>query len=83
MNTITLTKADLRKILDSEIYLKGDFEKHNRHNGGDQDIIFEKDGKHYRTTYRWFEDDGLDWQPNYDAVEVKQVEQLVKVWVNV
>jgi len=66
MNTIKLTKSDMQKILDGE-YIKGEFEKHYRHNGGDQEIIFEKDGKHYSTGYRWFEDDGIDWLDEYEA----------------
>ena len=78
-NTIKLTKAQMGEILDGK-YLKGDFEKHYRHNGGTQVIIFEKDGKHWETAYRWFEDEGVDWWDEYDATEVHQVEKMVKVW---
>jgi len=78
--TITLTKKDLQHILDCEEYIKGDFEKHHRHNGGYQDIIFKKDDKHYRTTYLWFEEDGTSWLDEYEATEVREVEKIVKVW---
>ena len=79
MNTIKLTKKEMRNILDGE-YIKGAFEKHYRHNGGDQEIIFERDGKFWISSYRWFEDDGIEWLDEYNAVEVKQVEEIVKVW---
>jgi len=82
MNTIKLSKSQMNEILDGK-YIKGEFEKHYRHNGGDQEIIFEKDGKHYSTAYRWFEDDGIYWQDEYEATEVKQVDKVVKVWETV
>ena len=82
MNKIKLTKKEIQSVLDGE-YIEGDFEKHHRHNGGYQDIIFEKDGKNYRTTYLWFEDDGIYWSDNYDAIEVKQIERKIMVWESV
>jgi hypothetical protein len=81
MNIIKLTKADVNEILDERKYVKGDFEKHHRHNGGYQDIIFERDNKHYRFTYLWFEDDGIDWSSNeFEAVEVVESEKVIKYW---
>jgi hypothetical protein len=79
MNIIKLTKEELIIILDGK-YIKGDFEKHHRHNGGYQDIIFKRDEKYYMTTYLWFEDDGIYWDAEYEATEVKEVETVVKVW---
>ena len=70
----------MQNILDCEEYIKGDFEKHYRHNGGYQDIIFKRDGKHYLTTYLWFEDDGISWEDEYEITEVHEVERVVKVW---
>ena len=55
MAKLRLLKESVQKILDGE-YIKGDFEKHYRHNGGYQDVIFKHEGKHYRFTYLWFED---------------------------
>jgi hypothetical protein len=69
----------MQEILDGK-YVKGEFKKHYRHNGGDQEIIFEKDGKNYSTTYTWFEDDGIYWNDLHYATEVKQVDKIVKVW---
>ena len=51
MNTITLTKQEIQNILDGE-YIKGDFEKHYRHNGGYQDVIFKRDDKYFMFVYR-------------------------------
>lgn len=76
---IKLTKQDVQKILDSE-YIKGDFEKHYRHNGGYQDIIFKKDDKHFLFTYLWFEDDGIYWDDEYEAIEVVEAEKMIKYW---
>ena len=79
MNTIKLTKSDVSKILDGK-YIKGDFEKHYRHNGGYQEVIFKKDDKHYRFTYLWFEDIGVEWDNEYNATEVVESEKMVKYW---
>ena len=79
MRHITITKAQLSEILDGK-YIRGGFEKHYRHNGGDQAIVFERDGKHYELCYRWFEDEGIDWQDTYEVLEVVAVETIVKVW---
>ena len=76
---ITLTKAEVSDILDGK-YKKGDFEKHYRHNGGYQDVIFERDLKFYMFTYLWFEDDGISWEDPYEAVEVVEAEKVVKYW---
>jgi hypothetical protein len=80
--TLTLTKDEVRKILDGE-YVKGDFEKHYRHNGGYQDVIFTRDGKHYQFTYLWFEDEGVYWDNTYEATEVVEAERVVKYWKKV
>ena len=80
MNKITLSKTEMQNILDREEYIKGDFEKHYRHNGGDQEIIFKKDDKHYQSTYLWFEDDGIMWMEEYEAVEVVEAEKVIKYW---
>ena len=82
MANITLTKKQVSDILDGE-YVSGDFEKHRRHNGGYQDIIFKKDGKNYLLTYLWFEDDGVYWDDLYEAVEVVEAERVVKYWKTV
>lgn len=82
MNIIKISKKEMQAILDGD-YIKSEFEKHYRHNGGYQDIIFSRDGKYYRTTYLWFEDDGIYWADEYEATEVKEIEKVVKVWVNV
>jgi len=82
MNIIKLSKAEMTTILDGK-YIKGEFEKHYRHNGGDQEIIFERDGKHYSAWYRWFEDDGISWEDEYEATEVALVERVMKVWETV
>ena len=76
---ITLTKKEVQDILDGD-YIKGDFEKHYRHNGGYQDIIFKKDNKHYTLTYTWFEDDGIYWNDDYEATEVIEAEKVIKYW---
>lgn len=80
MAKIILSKAEMQDILDKEQYIKGDFEKHYRHNGGDQEIIFKKDDKHYITSYRWFEDEGILWNDEYTAVEVVEAEKVIKYW---
>lgn len=80
---ITLTKADVSAIIDGGKYEKIHFEKHYRHNGGDDTIVFPRDGKNYMLTYRWFEDEGICWDPTYDADEVKLVEKVIKDWVQV
>ena len=77
--SITLTKAEVRAILDGD-YIKGDFEKHHRHNGGYQDVIFEREGKKYLFTYLWFEDEGIYWDDNYVANECAEAEKTVKYW---
>ncbi len=71
---IKLTKQDVQKILDTypEEYVNDDFEKHHRHNGGHQDIIFKKDNKHYLFTYHW--------EDEYTAVEVVEAEKVIKYW---
>lgn len=79
MNTITLTKQEIQNILDGE-YIKGDFEKHYRHNGGYQDVIFKRDDKYFMFVYLWFEDDGIYWDDSYTATEVHEVEKIIKVW---
>lgn len=79
MNIIKISKEELQVILEGK-YIEGDFEKHYRHNGGHQDIIFEKDGKNFRLTYTWFEDEGIAWESQYDCTEVHQVEKVIKVW---
>lgn len=76
---IKLTKKDVQNILDGE-YIKGYFEKHYRHNGGNQEIIFKKDDKHYLFTYLWFEDDGIYWSDEYEATEVVEAEKIIKYW---
>ena len=77
--SITLTKAEVQNILDGDC-IKGDFEKHHRHNGGYQDVIFTREGKHYRFTYLWFEDDGVYWEEPYVAQEVIEAEKTIKYW---
>ena len=77
---ITLTKKEVSDILDTRGIIEGDFEKHYRHNGGYQDIIFQRDDKHYMFTYLWFEDEGISWENQYEATEVVQAEKLVKYW---
>jgi hypothetical protein len=79
MNTINLSKSEMQEILNGK-YIKGEFEKHYRHNGGYQEVIFENDGKNYSVTYLWFEDDGIYWDDKYEATEVKLVDKVVKVW---
>lgn len=79
MNTIKLSQTEMQNVLDGT-YIKSHFEKHHRHNGGYQDIVFSRDGKNYRTTYLWFEDDGILWDDFYDAVEVEECEKVVKYW---
>jgi hypothetical protein len=69
----------MKEVLDGE-YISTDFEKHYRHNGGYQDIVFNRDGKNYRTTYIWFENDGIEWQDVYEAVEVVEAEKVIKYW---
>lgn len=77
--SITLSKTEVSEILDGD-YIKGDFSKHHRHNGGYQDVIFKRDGKHYMFTYLWFEDDGVYWDETYEAQEVIEAEKTVKYW---
>jgi hypothetical protein len=79
---ITLTKAEVQEILDGK-YIKGDFEKHHRHNGGYQDVIFGRDNKHYLFTYLWFEDEGVYWEDAYEASEVVESEKVIKYWKTV
>lgn len=69
-------------VLDGK-YEKTGFEKHYRHNGGDETIVFERDGKHYQTSYRWFEDDGISWSENYECHEVEKREVVTVKWVSV
>lgn len=76
---IVLTEPEMQQVLDGD-YEKGEFCKHHRHNGGDQDIIFEKGGKHFRTTYTWFEDGGIYWEGQYEATEVVKAEKVVSYW---
>lgn len=79
-NRITLTKNEVCDLIDSDNYIRGDFEKHHRHNGGYQDIIFAQDGKRWLLTYLWFEDEGIYWDDNYDAYEVVEAEKVIKYW---
>ncbi len=76
---ITLSKEEVSDILDGE-HIKGEFEKHYRHNGGYQDVIFKRGDKYYLFTYLWFEDDGIEWMDKYVATEVVEVEKIVKYW---
>ena len=79
MNKITLSKKEMQDVLDGD-YIKGDFEKHYRHNGGYQDVIFKRDDKTYLATYVWFEDEGISWDDTYEATEVVEAEKTVKYW---
>jgi hypothetical protein len=79
---LTLTKAEMEQVLDGE-YIKIGFEKHYRHNGGYETIVFKRDGKNYRTTYTWFEDDGISWDTSYTCTEVELKEVTTKEWVAV
>lgn len=76
---IILSKEEVSDILEGE-YIKGDFEKHYRHNGGYQDVIFKRDDKHYMFTYLWFEDSGIWWYDKYEATEVVESERIIKYW---
>lgn len=82
MNTISLTKSEVQEVLDGE-YIKGDFDKHYRHNGGYQEVIFKRGDKHYRFIYLWFEDDGISWEDTYEANEVVEAEKVIKYWKTV
>ena len=79
-NRITLTKKEVQALIDSDDYIRGDFEKHHRHNGGYQEIIFPLNGKRWILTYQWYEDDGIYWDDNYDAFEVVEAEKVIKYW---
>lgn len=76
---ITLTKDEVEDILNDD-YIEGKFKKHHRHNGGHQEVIFLRDNRHYLFTYLWFEDDGIEWDDNYEAQEVVEAEKVVKYW---
>lgn len=79
-NRITLTKDEVCDLISSDDYIRGDFEKHHRHNGGYQDIIFKRGDKHFLLTYLWFEDDGIYMDDHYDAFEVVEAEKVIKYW---
>jgi hypothetical protein len=81
MSKIILTRTEAEQVIDEGV--KGDFEKHHRHNGGYQDIIFLRDGKYYLLTYLWFEDDGIYWDETYEAQEVIEAERVEKYWKTV
>lgn len=79
MSVITLTKQEMQEVLDGD-YIKGEFEKHHRHNGGYQTIVFKRDGKHYETTYTTWEEEGIEWEDGYTAVEVEKSTKIIEYW---
>ncbi len=83
LNTINITKKELSEILDSNSSVYETREKHHRHNGEYVTIVFPKNSKHYILTYLWMEDDGIYWDDNYGAVEVKKIEKIVTDWIPV
>lgn len=75
MNVIKVSKEQLQNILeDCEVIER---EKHYRHNAEYMTILFKKDDKMYTLTYFQDSYDGIQWEEQYEATEVKPVEETV------
>ncbi len=82
MNTIELNKKEIHEIIEEEttVLISESPTKHDCHLS---EYVFKRGDKFYRFDVECSYNDGLQIYGEIDAVEVKQIEKIVKVWETV